>query len=160
MRSKKSLQEPDHTSQALLLPFVATSATHRGRSLPHAALRGHLQANRWVGAHARQALLDYIMICCQCEVGGLRDKPGKGRDHYHTCYCLSGASVAASMLQGEPSATDGPSMDGSAAEADHHPRVEIPAEWKSTRLVNPVYNVAADKADRALAYFSNLPPIV
>ena len=26
--------------------------------------------------------------------GGLQDKPGKGRDHYHTCYCLSGLSIA------------------------------------------------------------------
>ena len=26
--------------------------------------------------------------------GGLRDKPGKPPDHYHTCYCLSGLSAA------------------------------------------------------------------
>lgn len=25
--------------------------------------------------------------------GGFRDKPGKSRDFYHTCYCLSGLSV-------------------------------------------------------------------
>ena len=26
--------------------------------------------------------------------GGLRDKPGKPPDYYHTCYCLSGLSSA------------------------------------------------------------------
>lgn len=26
--------------------------------------------------------------------GGLRDKPGKPPDYYHTCYCLSGLSVS------------------------------------------------------------------
>ena len=38
----------------------------------------------------------WILDCCQSEqgAGGLRDKPGTGRDHYHTCYCLSGLSLA------------------------------------------------------------------
>lgn len=26
--------------------------------------------------------------------GGLRDKPGKSPDYYHTCYCLSGLAQA------------------------------------------------------------------
>ena len=26
--------------------------------------------------------------------GGLRDKPGKPVDYYHTCYCLAGLSVS------------------------------------------------------------------
>lgn len=25
--------------------------------------------------------------------GGFKDKPGKSRDYYHSCYCLSGLSV-------------------------------------------------------------------
>ena len=36
----------------------------------------------------------YILICTQDENGGLRDKPSKGRDFYHSCYCLSGLSIA------------------------------------------------------------------
>lgn len=56
----------------------------------------------------------YILICCQHEIGGLKDKPEKSvhnldrsitprfykffnsrnPDFYHTCYCLSGLSVA------------------------------------------------------------------
>ncbi|KAJ7974562.1 Protein farnesyltransferase subunit beta [Quillaja saponaria] len=38
-------------------------------------------------------LQQYIILCSQEQEGGLRDKPGKNRDHYHTCYCLSGLSV-------------------------------------------------------------------
>jgi len=45
---------------------------------------------------AANALQGWILDCCQSDHGGggLRDKPGVGRDHYHTCYCLSGLSVA------------------------------------------------------------------
>ena len=45
---------------------------------------------------ANGALQGWILDCCQSEqgAGGLRDKPGTGRDHYHTCYCLSGLSLA------------------------------------------------------------------
>ena len=41
-----------------------------------------------------RALQGWILGCCQSEKGGLRDKPGKSADFYHTCYCLSGLSVA------------------------------------------------------------------
>lgn len=47
----------------------------------------------------REALQEYILICCQSDYGGLIDKPGKGADYYHTCYCLSGLSVAQHQLQ-------------------------------------------------------------
>ena len=36
----------------------------------------------------------YILLCAQEVQGGLRDKPSKPRDFYHTCYNLSGLSVA------------------------------------------------------------------
>ncbi|KAG7336995.1 prenyltransferase and squalene oxidase repeat domain containing protein [Nitzschia inconspicua] len=36
----------------------------------------------------------YILLCAQEISGGLRDKPSKPRDFYHTCYNLSGLSVA------------------------------------------------------------------
>ncbi|KAF2308552.1 hypothetical protein GH714_010537 [Hevea brasiliensis] len=39
------------------------------------------------------ALQQYIILCSQEQGGGFRDKPGKARDYYHTCYCLSGLSV-------------------------------------------------------------------
>lgn len=42
----------------------------------------------------RYALQEYVLICCQRPSGGLIDKPGKPADLYHTCYTLSGVSVA------------------------------------------------------------------
>ncbi|XP_076441942.1 protein farnesyltransferase subunit beta-like isoform X2 [Babylonia areolata] len=51
-----------------------------------------LSASNWM--FDQQALQEYVLICCQFASGGLIDKPGKPRDHYHSCYCLSGLSVA------------------------------------------------------------------
>ena len=36
----------------------------------------------------------YILLCAQDVHGGLRDKPSKPRDFYHSCYNLSGLSVS------------------------------------------------------------------
>lgn len=42
-----------------------------------------------------QALQEFILVCCQDkDSGGLRDKPDKSKDMYHTCYALSGLSIA------------------------------------------------------------------
>lgn len=42
----------------------------------------------------QEALQKYILGCCQSAHGGLIDKPGKSKDFYHTCYCLSGLSAS------------------------------------------------------------------
>lgn len=39
-----------------------------------------------------EALQLWLLRCCQASKGGMRDKPGKSPDYYHTCYCLSGLS--------------------------------------------------------------------
>lgn len=43
---------------------------------------------------SQKALQEYILICCQYKFGGLIDKPGRMPDFYHTCYALSGLSIA------------------------------------------------------------------
>ncbi|GAN10123.1 protein farnesyltransferase subunit beta-like [Mucor ambiguus] len=60
-------------------------------------IQAHLQWEDYL--FDREALQEYILICCQSEYGGLIDKPGKGADYYHTCYCLSGLSVAQHCLE-------------------------------------------------------------
>eukprot|EP00986_Skeletonema_menzelii_P006189 scaffold2335_cov135-Skeletonema_menzelii.AAC.2 len=40
----------------------------------------------------------YILLCAQDVNGGLRDKPSKPKDFYHSCYNLSGLSVAQHAL--------------------------------------------------------------
>lgn len=46
-----------------------------------------------LGLYNSMALQLWILLCCQAKAG-LRDKPGKSADYYHTCYCLSGLSVS------------------------------------------------------------------
>ncbi|KAJ1438882.1 terpenoid cyclases/protein prenyltransferase alpha-alpha toroid, partial [Ochromonadaceae sp. CCMP2298] len=46
----------------------------------------------------QQALQRYILHCAQNLEGGLRDKPGKARDFYHSCYALSGLSIAQNCI--------------------------------------------------------------
>ena len=85
-----------------------------------------------------QALLDYIFVCCQVKYGGLRDKPGRGRDYYHTCYCLSGLAIGIAALA--------PGGGGGG---------EVPDEWLSSAApVNPVYNISAEKAEAMLSHFA------
>ena len=66
--------------------------------------------------------------------GGLRDKPSKYRDFYHTCYALSGLSMAQASE---------PNVVGLA----------------SNRLcpTSCIYNIRLDKLDAAKRYFSALP---
>ena len=44
----------------------------------------------------------YILLCAQDVNGGLRDKPSKPKDFYHSCYNLSGLSVGQHALQPWP----------------------------------------------------------
>ncbi|GAA5893584.1 hypothetical protein JCM6882_007856 [Rhodosporidiobolus microsporus] len=53
-----------------------------------------------VDVYDRSALQQYILLIAQSPTtGGLRDKPGKPADAYHTCYNLSGASTAQSGMR-------------------------------------------------------------
>ncbi|XP_071801144.1 protein farnesyltransferase subunit beta-like [Asterias amurensis] len=71
--------------------------------LIHSILGAHndhaLSRTEWV--FDQMALQEYILLCCQHKHGGLIDKPGKARDFYHTCYCLSGLSVAQHFAAGK-----------------------------------------------------------
>lgn len=56
----------------------------------------------------QRALQEYVLLFCQNKTGGLRDKPGKTKDLYHSCYVLSGLSVAQNgpnrkFIHGSPS---------------------------------------------------------
>ncbi|XP_026742999.1 protein farnesyltransferase subunit beta [Trichoplusia ni] len=88
------------------------------------------------------ALQEYIIICCQAlPSGGFIDKPGKHRDIYHTCYALSGLSVA----QHGTGAGD-PFVVG-------RPKNEL-------NRIHPLYNVAPHLAYNAVHYFIRHPPPV
>lgn len=48
----------------------------------------------------------YILLCAQDVNGGLRDKPSKPKDFYHSCYNLSGLSVAQNASKPWPPSID------------------------------------------------------
>ena len=87
----------------------------------------------------RRALQRFILLCGQqYPDGGLRDKPSKPRDFYHTCYALSGLSVAQHGLGDAP-----PCVWGDASNL--------------LERVHPAFNVPLDKAHAALDHFGALP---
>ncbi|XP_033097153.1 protein farnesyltransferase subunit beta-like [Anneissia japonica] len=88
----------------------------------------------------QNALQEYILICCQSLNGGLIDKPGKVPDYYHTCYCLSGLSVAQHFASGNLATT---SVLGD-------PSNELVP-------VHPVYNIGVECAFQASKHYSTLP---
>ena len=75
----------------------------------------------------------YILLCAQEIQGGLRDKPSKPRDFYHTCYNLSGLSIA------QLSGIDYGHTDLSKVATTH-----------------PIYNIRIERACQVRKYFSNL----
>lgn len=81
-----------------------------------------------------RALQLWILRACQQLKGGLRDKPGKPADYYHSCYCLSGLSVAQHMPGG---GVLGPDRN----------------QLKKT---HPVANIVVEKLQAARAYFGQL----
>lgn len=50
-------------------------------------------------SYNRVGLQEYVLIAAQAPHGGLRDKPGKGSDAYHSCYNLSGLASAQHVLE-------------------------------------------------------------
>ena len=81
-----------------------------------------------------QAMLErYILLCAQDVHGGLRDKPSKNRDFYHSCYNLSGLSVA-----------------------QHCDKSELYGHQSLSKVgqTHPCYNIQIDHANYVLKYFS------
>ncbi|GMR59105.1 hypothetical protein PMAYCL1PPCAC_29300 [Pristionchus mayeri] len=91
------------------------------------------------GAFDARALQEYILVCCQDPHGGLRDKPGVKRDLYHTCYVLSGISIAQSFIDDKTLVLGG---EDSIVEDTH-----------------PIYNVILSCEEKARNYFSNLSSV-
>lgn len=79
----------------------------------------------------------YILLCCQDVNGGLRDKPSKPRDFYHTCYCLSGLSVSQNLGRNNP---------------DHFQQITQDARTATT---HPCYNVRIEHVQLILDRFAD-----
>uniref|UniRef100_UPI00358FA5F7 protein farnesyltransferase subunit beta-like n=1 Tax=Myxine glutinosa TaxID=7769 RepID=UPI00358FA5F7 len=115
--------------QAGLLPLLHRSLHAEGDSA--------LSSSSWM-FHV-EALQEYLLVCCQCPAGGMLDKPGKARDFYHTCYCLSGLSVTQYF---------------NAA------RQEIEATEcvdNIMEMTHSVYNIGPKNVERTMRHFLELP---
>lgn len=98
-----------------------------------------------------EQLLDYlikrifdtfcVMWLLQLEYGGFRDKPGKPRDFYHTCYCLSGLSVCQHSCSKD---YDSPSVPG-----------QVLGPYSNLlEPVHPLYNVVLKQYREVREFFS------
>lgn len=80
----------------------------------------------------------YILLCAQEVQGGLRDKPSKPRDFYHSCYNLSGLSVS-----------------------QYHGKMEYGHATKSrVARTNACYNIRQERAEAIQRHFSNMSNVV
>ncbi|KAL6135762.1 hypothetical protein ACLB2K_067988 [Fragaria x ananassa] len=86
------------------------------------------------------ALQQYILLCTQAENGGLIDKPGKNKDFYHTCYCLSGLSVCQHIC--------------SDAGSPVLPRAVKGPYSNLLEPIHPLYNVVLDQYKEAREFFT------
>ncbi|XP_042029392.1 protein farnesyltransferase subunit beta-like [Salvia splendens] len=86
------------------------------------------------------ALQQYILLCTQ-EEAGFRDKPGKRRDHYHTCYVLSGLSVCQHCNKRD---ADSPPLS----------RDVMGPYSNLVEPVHPLHNIVLDKYYEAYNFFA------
>jgi protein farnesyltransferase subunit beta len=88
----------------------------------------------------RRRLQSYLLACCQAPDGGLRDKPGKGRDLYHTCYALGGLAVAQHDRHGGPV-----------------PAYVLGGAPNAVAATHPLFNLRPERVDAIRAYFDGAP---
>ena len=85
-----------------------------------------------------EALVEYLLSCCQHRRGGMVDKPGKHADMYHTCYAFSGLAIA---------------MGNNSLLRDDD-------EQGSSETLNPLLGVSHSYAVRALTHFNTKSKII
>jgi protein farnesyltransferase subunit beta len=91
-------------------------------------------------------LQQYVLLCAQDTNGGLRDKPSKSRDFYHSCYNLSGLSVSQHVLS--------PSKEGS----DNNNLVLYQGEGQNILgATHPVYNIRIERVQFMINSFCSSP---
>ncbi|KAI8319710.1 hypothetical protein GQ54DRAFT_278992 [Martensiomyces pterosporus] len=117
--------------------------------------------------YSRSALQRYILACCQAtRAGGLRDKPGKSPDLYHTMYCLLGLSLSQHYVGVEPSdqVTDTSSVYGVPVRMMQWGAISSGLQVLGVRSnlvkpVHPVYSVPFAPLASFVKYFYSLPPL-
>eukprot|EP00978_Attheya_sp_CCMP212_P034995 scaffold149980_cov52-Attheya_sp.AAC.2 len=99
----------------------------------------------------RTLLQRYILLCAQDVNGGLRDKPSKPRDFYHTCYNLSGLSIAQHVLSSHESNTG--SMEKNDDNEDDKTFVYGNVETNLIGATHPCFNIRIERSTDILNVF-------
>jgi protein farnesyltransferase subunit beta len=95
----------------------------------------------------------YILYCAQNFTdGGLRDKPGKSRDFYHTCYSLSGLSIAQGQFR-VPSNTSTSSGTGTGTGSASTSAWVLGDPANVLEPTSAIFNIGLDRLSNALEYY-------
>jgi len=103
---------------------------------------------------SREGLVRYILCCCQTKKGGLRDKPSKHPDAYHSCYNLVGLSAAQNYFE----FVEDDKMDLLPLKAPYgwswKGEADVPCEETDrVTLVHPVFVIPFEKVVECRTYF-------
>ncbi|KAF9990484.1 hypothetical protein BGZ75_001664 [Mortierella antarctica] len=103
----------------------------------------------------RDALQEYLLLACQSSYGGLRDKPSKSSDYYHTCYCLSGLSLSQHHISFRHDLKDiAPGGLSSLLWVETLDKRRIIGSAENfVEATHPVLNIRMDKVKKALVHF-------
>ncbi|OBS23894.1 hypothetical protein FPOA_04442 [Fusarium poae] len=107
---------------------------------------------------SRDGLIRYILCCCQDQSkrGGLRDKPSKYSDAYHTCYVLSGLSSAQHRWTLDAARPHEVDVKGDSWSVTPYMEGEqIFDEEDRVATVHPVYVIPQHKVEGMQNYFSS-----
>ncbi|KAM3535262.1 hypothetical protein MY4038_001503 [Beauveria bassiana] len=107
---------------------------------------------------SRNGLIRYILCCCQDQTprGGLRDKPSKYSDAYHTCYVLAGLSSAQHKWTVQTARPTGSA--GGADEWEALPYIEDEQVFDENDRIgttHPVYVIPQHKVEAAWEYYAS-----
>ncbi|KAH7312357.1 terpenoid cylases/protein prenyltransferase alpha-alpha toroid [Stachybotrys elegans] len=107
---------------------------------------------------SRNGLIRYILCCCQdmSRRGGLRDKPSKFSDAYHTCYVLSGLSSVQHQWSLTAARPHEAVLTGDAWEVSPYLKGEqIFDEEDRVCTTHPVYVIPQHRVQEIQEYFAS-----
>ncbi|KAI3335586.1 terpenoid cyclases/protein prenyltransferase alpha-alpha toroid [Ustulina deusta] len=109
--------------------------------------------------YSREGLVRYILCCGQDQTkrGGMRDKPYRPSDAYHTCYVLNGLSSVQHVACILSSDEDGMMPAWTYEVLPHLDEAQVYNEEDRVSPTDPVYVIPEEKRKDIMSYFSSRP---
>ncbi|KAE9411386.1 terpenoid cyclases/Protein prenyltransferase [Gymnopus androsaceus JB14] len=106
-----------------------------------------------------EGLKQYILYAAQHPAGGLRDKPPKSPDMYHTLYCLAGLSVAQYAATASTTTSTSTTSSTSTSPTFRTIAQSAPSQTSnappSLNATDPLFNLTQTHAEAMMAYFKS-----